>query len=477
MLNRRETLKLGAIGGAGLLAPGVRAGAPRRARDGAVVVPPPFSVPLTVPEVLRPVRRSAGTDYYEMTIKEATAEIIPGVATNVLGYQGRFPGPTIKARTGRRTVVKQTNALTGETTVHLHGGHVEPSSDGHPMDAIAPGASRTYHYPNEQPATTLWYHDHTHMMEAEQVFRGLSGCYLLEDPAELALGLPTGPYDVPLLIRDARFDDAGQFVFEMEDFRYRTSILVNGRPQPYFKVAARRYRLRLLNGSNERYFQLRLSDGAEMVQIASDGGLLPQPLPATDIILSPAERVDVVVDFSRYALGTQIVLQNVDPGTAEPTRQIMRFDVTSTARDRSRVPQWHHPMRSLGTATVNREVTMSLDMNLMLYVIDGKVFDMDRVDQKIKRGDTEIWKINNPVTQPSVRHNMHLHGTHFQILDRNDQPVGGHETGWKDTVAVPVGGSVRIKVRYDRYLGRYLYHCHLLDHSSMGMMAQLEVVE
>ena len=478
MLSRRETIKLAAISGAGLMLPGKALTAtrgPLRSKT-AVTVPPPFSVPLSLPKVLPPQRRTLTTDYYEVSMRQADVEIFPGVRTAIVGYNGQFPGPTIKARVGRKVVVKQTNELTQDTVVHLHGGHTAPEYDGYPMDMIAPGASKIYSYENSQPAATLWYHDHTHHMEAEMVFRGLSGCYLLEDLADAKLRLPKGRFDIPLMLRDSRFDDSGQILFEMDDFRYRNTLLVNGRIQPYFNVEARRYRLRFLNVSNERYYQLSLSDGGEMIQVGSDGGLLPAPIPTTSIILSPAERVDVVVDFSRYAPGTQVVLTTTDHGITTP---VMRFDVTTAAgRDTSRVPdRLRPPLKDLGDATVNRQIVMSLDRTTGTFVINGKSFDPDRVDETIKRGDTEIWTVSNPDTQPSVAHNMHLHGVHFQVLDRNGQQVEGHETGWKDTVAVPAGGQVRLKVRYEKYTGLYLFHCHLLDHSSMGMMAQSKVVD
>ncbi|MFB4306668.1 multicopper oxidase family protein [Actinomadura sp. GTD37] len=478
MLSRRGVIRLGAVAAGAAVVPGTAAALGRRGRAWAdVTTPPPFSVPLSLPEVAVPVRRTATTDYYDMTIRDGAAEILPGVSTPIMGYEGRFPGPTIRAEAGRRVVVRQTNAMMHETVVHLHGGLVPPGQDGHPADAIAPGAQRRYVYDNRQPSATLWYHDHSHHMEAEMVFRGLAGFYLVDDRRERRLGLPSGRYDVPLMLRDARFDEQGRLLFEMDDFRYRNTLLVNGRPQPYMRVDGRKYRLRLLNGSNERYFTLRLGegDGDAMTVIASDGGLLPAPVTATGITLSPAERVDVVVDFSRYRPGTQVVLHNAD-GTDEATASLMRFDVGRRVPDPSRVPERLGRAHDLGEAVATRDIEMKLDLSIGQFVIDGKTFDMDRVDRQIKRGETEIWRVHNRDVQPSVPHNFHVHGTHFQVLDRNGQPVTGHEAGRKDTVAVPIGGDVRLKVRFDRHLGRYLYHCHLLDHSSMGMMAQAEVI-
>jgi FtsP/CotA-like multicopper oxidase with cupredoxin domain len=435
----------------------------------------PFSLPLTVPPVLRPVRRSLTTDYYVITTRDTTAEIFPGVRTAVTAYNGSFPGPTIHAFAGRRVAVTHANATSMDKVVHLHGAHVQTSSDGHPKDPIAPGTSRVYTYPNHQEAATLWYHDHTHHMEAEHVYRGLSGFYLLSDPHELSLGLPSGHHDVPLMLRDARFDDAGQLVFEMGDFAGRNTVLVNGRPQPYLQVAARMYRLRIANGSNQRFFVLGLSNGGEMLQIASDGGLLRAPIPATSIPLTPGERVEVVIDFAKYPVGTQLVLQNAI-GDADANRNLMRFDVVRDAVHHGRVPsQLRRALPDLGTPAVTRTITMSFNAQTGMSEIDGKTFDMDRIDQNIHFGDTEIWEIKNTALVPPIPHNMHLHGVHFQVLERDGQPPAGHETGWKDTVLVMPASTVRIKVKFDNYEGRYLYHCHLLDHSAMGMMAQMEI--
>ncbi|MEV5708033.1 multicopper oxidase domain-containing protein [Actinoallomurus sp. NPDC052274] len=467
MLDRRQTLRFGALGGVALFLPRVAHGASARAVDA-----PPFSLPLIVPPVKRPTRRTATTDYYEMTMREANAQILPGVQTPVMTYDGCFPGPTIRARPGRRVVVRQTNALGMEAVVHLHGAHVPTSSDGHPKDPIPPGAARDYVYPNRQPAATLWYHDHTHHMEAEMVFRGLAGCYLLDEPRRT--GLPAGRYDLPLMLRDARFDGQGGLVFEMDDFRYRNTLLVNGRWAPYHRVAARKYRLRLINGSNARYFTLSLSDGRPMWLIASDGGLLPAPVRATSVSLSPGERVDAVVDFGDLAPGARLTLRDTDAFTGQAS-DLMRFDVVTRVHDPSRIPSRLGTAPGLGPASVHRDVVMGLNFSTGMFEINGKSYDMDRIDQRIKLGETEEWRIVNKDVKPSVPHNLHLHGTHFQVIDRNGVPVSGHEAGWKDTVPVPIGGEVRIRVRYERYTGLYLYHCHLLDHSSMGMMAQSEV--
>jgi spore coat protein A len=447
-------VKLGALGGAGLLIPaGGARGAGATVRRGAV--PPPFSVPLAVPPVLRPVRRTETADHYRITMREADAAILTGARTRILGYEGLFPGPTIRARAGRRVIVEQVNGLRRDTVVHLHGGHTPSADDGLPMDVVEPGAARRYTYPNRQAAATLWYHDHAHMQEAEAVFRGLAGAYLLGDESEDRLRLPCGEHDVVLMLRDARFDDGNQFVFSMlDDSKARDVLLVNGRPQPYMKVAGRRYRLRFVNASNARHFALRLGDGAPMTQ---------------------GERVEVVVDFSRYPAGTRLVLRNTDIEADGRTRDVMRFDVGPAEADPSRVPRRLRPMPPPGTAAATRDIVLAFNAVTGEPTINGRVYDADRVDERVAFGAEEIWRVIN--TDVTFRHNFHMHGLQFRVLDRGGKPVSGHEAGWKDTVAVPGGGGVvRLQVRFDRYRGRYVHHCHMLEHSSMGMMAQYEVV-
>lgn len=472
-MERRTLFKVGGLAGVGLLMPDAVKERLTGVRAGRV----PFSTPLRVPPVLRPVASTPHADYYRMQIRESTARIFPGVRTPVLTYNGEFPGPTIRARRGRRVVVIQQNRLHHPATVHLHGGHVSADNDGHPDDAIRPHRSRTYTYPNEQRGATLWYHDHTHHMESEHVYRGLSGAYLLEDPAEHRLRLPAGRYDVPLILRDARFDEQGALHYEMNDFAGRTTLLVNGRVQPYFPVAGRRYRLRLINGANDRAFRLRLRGGGELTQIGSDGGLLEAPLTTDVVEIWPGERADVVVDFGRYAPGTQVVLEN-ELGEVDSTREVMRFDVGRRRWDDSRVPERlsHIPALTVPSDAVVRDVVFSLDLASGHFVINGKPFDPNRVDFRIRSGATEVWRITNTDTMFGIPHNLHLHLVQFRVLDRDGRPPAPAEAGWKDTVTVMPGQTVRVAATFSGYTGRYLYHCHLLDHSSMSMMAQMEIV-
>ncbi|MCX2954726.1 multicopper oxidase family protein [Lentzea sp. NEAU-D7] len=490
MLNRRDAIKLGSVAGAALIFP-TKQLASAFSDDPPQV--PPFSVPLSIPPVLKPTRSTADTDYYDMRIAETELEVLPGIRTRTLTFNGSFPGPTIRARRGRAAVVRQVNGLPGPATVHLHGADVLPSSDGHPMDPIAPGQARVYRYPNDQRAATLWYHDHTHHLEGEQVYRGLSGAYLLSDPVDALLPLPGGEFDVPLVLRDAKFDSRGQLVFVPDDFMNRPTILVNGRPQPYFEVKRKLYRLRLINGSNLEMFRFRLSTGATFLQIASDGGFLRVPAVRQEIDLWPAERAEVLVDFRSVPPGTAIVLQNV-AALSENKRDILQFRVGAgglRSTPESVVPDWNRARIPFAPGGIpgwpandpaRREVTrtrrfvLRLDLARGQFVINDKGFDPDRVDATIEHGSTEIWEIVNDDAALGIQHTMHLHLVQFRVLDRNGRPEPAYDSYPKDTVRLFPGDVVRIQATFDSHLGRYPFHCHFLDHATHSMMGQFEVV-
>jgi FtsP/CotA-like multicopper oxidase with cupredoxin domain len=478
MLNRRDSIKAGVVAGIVLALPGQRI---VDALASPALPAAPFTVPLPISPVLAPVSSGAGGDHYQIAVTASTARLLPGHDTPVLTYNGHFPGPTIRATRGRRATVTVTNQLSTPTAVHLHGGEVPQDSDGHPLDLIEPGGSRTYRYPNKQPAATLWYHDHAHHIEAEQVYKGLSGFYIIDDP-KCDLRLPTGAYDIPLLVRDVGFTDDGDLLWELGGVFDRTTVLVNGVLQPVHTVERRKYRLRLLNCSNERMIGFRLSNGAQLVQIATDGGLMPAPVARTEIVLSPAERADVIVDFSRFGDGSAVFLENAGGDTDVNTRLVKFLVRGGRKRDDSVVPARlsggpapiampKHPVKT-------RQVVLEFDESAEAFLINGRQFDPHRVDFTIKRGSTEIWEIVNKTTPVGpIPHSLHLHLVQFRVLDRNGVPVKSWEAFPKDTVGLFAGDTVRILVRFDsEFTGRYPFHCHFIDHSPLGMMAQMEIV-
>lgn len=519
MVTRRQFLRVGLLGGASLLLSSGLANADmgdgRRGRmatmgpgmSGAALLASarvaPFQAPLPIPPVLAPVRTDSSTDHYVVTMKPARVRILPDLTTTIWGYEGLYPGPTIKARSGRRVAVRQVNQLPESTTVHLHGGHVAPEMDGHPTDYIAPGASKDFEYPNSQPSATLWYHDHTMSLTGPHVYRGLAGFYLIEDEFERSLPLPRDAYDVPLVIQDKLFGADGSLVYSlsgrgmggmmggmggmgmmggrgmmggmgemMDRIFLGDTILVNGAVQPYFQVAARKYRFRILNGSNAREYDLVLSTNQPFIQVGTEGGLLPAPASRTSLYLVPAERVDVVVDFSQYPVGAQVVLRNrLGLG---PTADVMRFDVVRREPDDSRVPPTLRPLESLSASEAAATRSFALAAGMMgIWTVNGQTYSPTRVDASPRLGDVEVWQF---VNRSSMAHPMHVHDVMWQVLDRNGAPPPAWERGWKDTFVVPAMGTVRVIARFTDYRGLYVFHCHILEHEDRGMMAQFRVV-
>jgi FtsP/CotA-like multicopper oxidase with cupredoxin domain len=343
---------------------------------------------------------------------------------------------------------------------------------------MEPGGSRTYWYPNRQPAATLWYHDHAHHLEAEQVYRGLAGVYIIDDPR---LGLPSGAYDIPLQLRDAGFTEGGELLWRLGGSQDRSTVLVNGAIQPVHTVERRKYRLRLVNTANERNFRLRFG-GAEFLLIGLDGGLLPQPIRTREVFVSTAERAEVIVDFSKFGAGSSVVMENLE-GDADVNTNLLTFhvagnrvtndgDIDTAALAAAAAPFPPKPT----TAVPTRKVVFAFDPAAGTFLINGKTFDPHRVDFTIKQGSTEIWEISTLGPHP-IHHSLHLHLVRFRVLDRNGVPVKASEAYPKDNVYVPFGETVRILITFDsQYTGRYPFHCHFVDHSSIGMMAQMEIV-
>jgi len=431
------------------------------------------------------------------------------------GYEGIFPGPTIKARHGRTTVIRHLNRLAIPTVVHLHGGATPSESDGFPTELQIPdghpsyvlqsamcdvtpsssdpghgdrsrssNSTRTYVYPNKQRAATLWYHDHAMGFNGRNIYMGLAGLYLIEDEEEAALPLPRGICDIPLMLFMRTFGADGALVYNSVGHTGAQGdvMLVNGAPWPRLEVARRKYRFRILNASNATTFRLALSSGKPLVQIATDGGLLPEPVTSPSIPLAMAERVEVVIDFAEYSSGSTLVLQNLE--MAGVLGKIMRFDVTGPeVHDDSSVPQRLATMTALRpeAAVRTREFRFggitAFNMPPVAWAINGNRFDPCRVDAAPRLGDTEIWHFyNSPSRFHSRIHPPHIHLVQFQILERNGKAPYSHETGWKDTLRLEPGEDARVIMRFGGYKGRYILHCHNLEHEDYEMMARFDVV-
>ncbi|MFG3344769.1 multicopper oxidase family protein [Streptomyces sp. NPDC048018] len=496
----------------------------------AVPLPPPYTIPLPLPAVLAPVATSGGTDRYEIVQRATTAEILPGIRTPLWTYGGTFPGPTIESRRGRPVTVTHRNELPVPTVVHLHGGRTPADSDGYPTDLVipagwpAPGThgaphpahpgtaagaphpmhdpravrtrlTRDYTFPLDQRPALLWYHDHRMDFTAPAIWRGLAGFHLVRDAAEEALGLPAGPRELPLMITDRAFAADGSLDYPSLDPTLRTRpgvrepylagvlgdvVLVNGAPWPVHEVDAARYRLRVLNASNARHYDLVAVDGdgrgLPLVQIGSDQGLLAAPVTHGSLPIAPAERYDLVVDFTHQPVGGLVRLLN-RLGSGR-TRDVMAFRVARRAADPSRVPgtlatdlpTWRRRDAVRVRDFAFRAGRMGED-GKHGWLIGGRPFDPARSDVRVRLGDVELWRL-----VADVHHPVHLHLTGFRVVSRGGRPPRPHDAGLKDTVSLRPGESAEILTRWDGYRGRYLFHCHNAEHEDMGMMANLEVV-
>ncbi|MEU4191141.1 multicopper oxidase domain-containing protein [Kribbella sp. NPDC026611] len=463
-------------------------------------LPQPFQVPLPIPPVKKPVRSDATADYYRVVQRKASLEILPGLKTEVMGYDGLLPGPTFDVRSGRTTVIEQVNELDVSTVVHLHGGHTPAPSDGWPLDLLMPlqgghgehhmgtgdmkMGSRTYTYPNTQRAAMLWYHDHTMDYTAPQLYRGLFGVHLIRDEEEAKLPLPDGDRELPLVIADRAFNADGSFLYPVAkdghgvETKYMEGViadvtLVNGAPWPVHEVDAVRYRLRILNASNARRYGLAFDKGpAKFVQIGSDGGLLAAPVEHDTLAIAPAERFDVIVDFSKYQVGDEVTVVNKLDNNAN----VMRFKVARKANDESSIPaklsSYAVLPRPTGVVKRTWRFRRGTAGDHQGWTINGKAFDPNVMQAQVKLDQPEIWTF---VTD--VHHPVHVHLAPFQVLSRGGkEKPGDYDQGWKDTVDIRPAEVVEVLVRFTAHKGKYLIHCHNLEHEDMAMMAAFETI-
>jgi FtsP/CotA-like multicopper oxidase with cupredoxin domain len=505
-LNRRDLLKVSVFAGAALALPlerSVNALSVAGARIAESALPAPFTMPFTRPPVLVPERTDAAADYYRLNMKKAYKEFIPGLQTEVWGYNGIVPGPTIRVRQGRPIVVRQINNLPAQhptlgytpwTSVHLHGQASLPQHDGYASDITNPGQFKDYRYPNWQNGRTLWYHDHGVHHTAENVTMGLAGMYQLVDDLELGLALPRGTYDVPLIVGDRMFNSDGSFLMDRNDESgmYGDVITVNGTPWPLMPVARRKYRFRILNASPSRSYKWSLSTGGTMQVIATDAGLMPAPQTVTSFRHGVAERYEVVIDFAQYKAGTRIVLQNTSPKNNidfTNTDKVMAFVVTNDRVDDkafNSVPSVlnpNHPAMLVPEPAPGTLPTQTFDFVRIngKWTINGTTWDdvvnsaFTKVLASPKMGDTEIWELRN--LSGGWHHPAHIHFIDFRVLSRNGLPALPHERGAKDVVFLGENESVKLLIKFDRGRGKYMIHCHNLVHEDHDMMGQFEIVD
>ena len=456
----------------------------------------------------------------------------PELPSNVTwGYDGMVPGPTFLAQSGTPFLVRFVNDLPqndpvgiGEpiTVIHRHGGFQFEEDDGYPLDTFCCGQSRDFFYPNEaddlqeqNEHSTLWYHDHAIDITGPNVYRGLAGFFLNFDQVDTIAGeVDTSPralrlpgrmvslasgetfreFDVPLVVQDRQFDQNGFLVFDTFDHNgfLGDKFLVNSVIQPFFRVARRKYRFRFLNGSNARQFEFFLSNGQPFVAIATDSHLLEHPVTVKSFRVAPAERVEVVIDFKNTSLGQQIFLVNrlqqtdgrKPDGLVSPGTPMLKFIVDRDAADPSQVPDTlrpvtEGPLQLLPQVTVKR--TFGFDRDDGAWTINGEFFDENRINAKPKRASAEIWSLESG---GGWEHPEHIHLTEFFILSRNGSTPPPLERGRKDTIVIGGDrGDVKILLPFPANFhtvprpvsGRFVFHCHNIEHEDMRMMAQFDI--
>ena len=485
----------------------------------------PFADPLPIPPVARaqgvrpsPADSSRKIHYYRIEMREFARKLHRDLPpTRLWGYEGTFPGPTFETRSGDELLVEWVNRLPHNhllpidytihgagrdnpdvrAVVHLHGGKTPPDSDGYPEDWYLPGKSATYYYPNDQDACLLWYHDHAMGINRLNIYAGLIGLFIIRDHFEDELNLPHSKYEIPLVICDRMLDTHSQLYYPVSpdprspwvsDF-FGNILTVNGKITPYLQVEARRYRFRLLNGSNSRLYNLHLANGPQMIQIGSDQGLLPAPVALDRLLIDSAERADLVIDFSGHE-GAWITLR-------DSVQDLMQFRVfRAETRDTSSLPGKLRPVARIPESAAIRTRTLTLneydgpDGSTILMLLNATYWHQPITEKPIIN-TTEIWNLVNLTDDV---HPIHLHLVRFQLLDRRAiepsiyvhsgkfhylgplMPPDPNEMGWKDTVQAQPKAVTRIIIHFDGYKGRYVWHCHNLEHGDKEMMRPYEIV-
>jgi FtsP/CotA-like multicopper oxidase with cupredoxin domain len=521
-LSRRDMLKLGLLGGAALYLPVERLA---RAKDfiSLAKLPKPFTASFVrPPDIDLRAAANGGTPVtrLELTMQQVGAPVLgpppTWPQTNLWAYTGPKGelNPTIHVDKGQPIEILHVNGLPAThpqhgyeswTSVHLHGSASLPQHDGYASDVTKPGERKLYRYPNMQGARTLWYHDHGVHRTAKNAYSGLAAQYHLHDEMERASGIPTGAYDMPLIIRDAQFATDGSLLFDDNDKSSVMGdvILVNGVPWPVLNVSKRRYRFRLLNASISRSFKLSLSDPrAKMWVIATDGGFMPKPVQTSSLRLGMAERYEVVVDFTGCLDNAEVLLQSADVKNNVDylhTRKVMKFKVgvgkASDLRTNEIPSSFYTPIAprpganymgpdevmGLTEAMAKRRRTLRFrkDDATGMWTIDGSTWD-EVVSSEYRKvvadpelGDIEVWEFENK--SGGWFHPVHVHLVDFRVLSRNGRAPEPYEQGPKDVVYVGEGETVRVVAKFGPHEGKYMIHCHNLVHEDHDMMAQFRV--
>ena len=502
----------------------------------------PFVEALPIPPVLQSTGTNAkGYPQYTVSVEEATQSVHPDLPdTTVWTYNGSWPASTIVAVQGQPIEVTYQNNLPSggggnqgsnllevdtcahgpndwgdakRISTHLHGGHVPARVDGQPEFTILPGEIDIYEYPNNQEAGTVWYHDHALGITRLNVYAGMAGFYLIADAEDTlgpgnAFGLPSGQYEIGLAIQDRTFNSDGSLFYnaQLEDAFKGESVVVNGKVQPFLNVDQGKYRFRMLNGSQSREYIYRLENITDpgndpsFTLVGTDLGLVSAPIDlgnTTGTVIGPAERMDVVIDFSGYPAGTEIILRN-DDVTTPLLPSLMKFIVTANQGYTGAIASTLRPVTPMSEASADNTRYFRLEKlqnkackdgsgrlinEWVIQSLDGPNGNVtgefwDDVTEFPQLGQREVWEFENPT---SSYHPMHVHLVRFQIVSKTDMTTGQpiqlqpwEANTWKDIVHIPPNVRARIIMDFEDYPGRFPNHCHLLDHEDHEMMRQFQ---
>ena len=459
----------------------------------------PFSTPLPVPRLIDAASQGNAV---KLKVTSGQHAFVEGKPTRTYGYSAPILGPVIRLRRGDEVEMTVENALDAVTTVHWHGLLVPGYNDGGPQQLICPGERWRLVLKIDQAAATLWYHPHPHHDTARQIYMGLTGMLLVDDGSDAKFGLPRsfGVDDLPVIIQDRSFDSDGSIEYDNNDLdaldiaygARGDTIIVNGAIAPVAKVPPGLVRLRLLNAANAQNFELRFSDQRTFHVIASDGGFLPAPVALAQLTISPAERFEILVDF---ADGKAVALETgpdeemgafgrVAPDGSADYVAIMRFEpmavtlaivrdlparlVNLAPASPARAVQRRHFVLNSGLCASRPQAAAHSDMGNLIG-INGRPFDIERIDLETKRGTLEVWEI----VSVGMAHPFHVHGALFRVLSIEGAPPPAHLAGWKDVVLVE--DKAELLVAFNRPATRehpFMYHCHILEHEDAGLMGQ-----
>ncbi len=429
-----------------------------------------------------------GRRVFDLDFAPAVHDFGTGRPTDIWGVNGAYLGPTLRAERGESVTVNVTNSLDEDTTTHWHGMHLPAVADGGPHQPIEPGDTWSPEWDIDQPAATLWYHPHPHERTSEQIYRGLAGMFLIDDPHNQPAGLPHdyGIDDIPVIVQDKNFDDDGSLDFGTSMISptgfLGDTIAINGTIDPYFEVTTDKVRLRILNASNARIYNLGLDGDRPFQLVGTDGGLLPRPVELDRVQISPGDRVEIVIDIDA---GKRLALRSYEPELGagvwndrftggDDQFDLLELRATDTITTSEPLPQQLDTESSPDPSAAVAERVMVLTSS---STIDNKSMDMSRVDHTVAVDTSEIWTISN---QGGIPHNFHIHDTQFQVLELDGAPPPPALTGRHDTVYMPPDSTVRLLVEFSDYADAdtpYMYHCHITQHEDRGMMGQFTVTE